>query len=116
LPYINKRAIRKFYTEQQLKIIPEDELKKIQMRAARSLKFPNGDGIPYIWEPRGRHRNGKLKARISNLEQAGILVRYNETNDTYFIRLNKDEDPITLNKKRVDELNNSYKKKLSVFK
>lgn len=105
----SKFAIRNFYTSKQLELIPQTELELVQLRAARSLKNPNGKGVPWKWTSRGYHPNGKLKARTSKLTKYGVRVIYDSASDNYMVML-PDKTNKVLNKKEVDKLNYQYDK------
>jgi hypothetical protein len=101
---LNEKAIKNFYNPKQLEIVPESEIKLIQVRAARSLKFPNGDKIGWKWTVRGFHHNGKLKARTDNLTRFKIRVAYVDNQDKYMIHYDGYRDKLH-SRKDVDNLN-----------
>lgn len=114
LPSFSKKAVKNFYTPHQLDIIPQSEIEIIQIRAARSLKFPNGKGIPWKWKRRGYHANGKLKARTDNLSKYRVFCFYDPEIDRYKVIKAKGAEKEILTKKEVDKLNYQYDK-LKVF-
>lgn len=100
----HKYAKKNFYTKAQLESIPASEIQSIQLRAARSLKFPNGDKTGWKWSPRGYHSNGKLRARTDNLKKFDIKVSYIAAADKYIIEYNTFADKL-LSRKEVDNFN-----------
>lgn len=110
--FFNKKvsflAVKNFYNPKQLEFIPKEEIKKAQLQAAVSLKYPNGKGKPWIWTERGFHsENGKLKARTNNLDKHKIRYRYEPNSDKYFVNLMGYTDKL-LTRKEVDKLNFKY--------
>lgn len=106
--FISKRAIKNFYTIHQINRIPPEEIELVQMRSARSLKFPNGKNIPVKWAPRGCHSNGKLKAHINHLKKNKIWIEYHAKDNRYYVELNGNVKVLT--KREVDMLNLRYGK------
>ena len=101
---VSKYATKNFYNEAQLKSIPKEELEKIRLRAARSLKFPNGINVGWAWTSRGTHSNGKLKARTNILSKFNIRTQYLQDTDRYIV----DFDGVRgkhLTRQEVDKLN-----------
>lgn len=101
---VSQYATKNFFNETQLKSIPEDELKITQLRAARSLKFPNGINVGWKWTTRGTHPNGKLRARTDNLSKFNIKVFYFDDRDRYVVHFNGFENKF-LTRQEVDKLN-----------
>lgn len=98
------KAVKNFYNPKQLNSIPQNEIDKIQIRAARSLGFPNGENIKWQWTTRGFQINGKLKARTDILTKCGIRVSYNTDTDKYTVYF-KGYDNRQISRKEVDKLN-----------
>lgn len=98
------KAIKNFYNPKQLNSIPQSEIDKIQVRAARSLGFPNGENVKWKWTRRGFQINGKLKARTDILTKCGIRVSYNTDTDKYTVYF-KGYDNRQISRREVDKLN-----------
>lgn len=107
--FLNKFAIKNFYNPKQLEVIPQSDIELVQLRAARSLKFPNGENVGWKWTQRGFHPNGKIRARINFLEKQKIRVYYIDSEDKYRIMLKGYEDK-KLSRQEIDKLNFKYKK------
>ena len=101
---ISQYATKNFFNEAQLKSFPKEEIEKIQLRAARSLKFPNGLNVGWKWTPRGTHTSGKLKARTDNLSKFNIKYTYFDDSDRYFVNFSGFENKL-LTRREVDKLN-----------
>jgi hypothetical protein len=84
-PKLPNKARKNYYTTEQIKKISPEDISLIQLRAARSLRFPNGIDKPIKWTPRGRHENGKLKARTNILQKLGIRVHYSPDVNKYMV-------------------------------
>lgn len=104
LKNISNKAIKNFYNPKQLEIFSENEINTIQVRAARSFKFPNGNNVGWSWTSRGYHVNGKLKARMDNLKKLRIRVFYYEDQDKYSIDFEGYRNKF-LSRKEIDDLN-----------
>jgi hypothetical protein len=113
-PKSPKLSVKNFYTEEQLKRIPKEEIELVQLRAARSLKFPNGKNEPFKWERRGKHSNGKLKPRIDALIRSKFHVEYHAEADRYSLKKNNEVCYADLSRKEVDRLNFKYNR-MEVF-
>jgi hypothetical protein len=84
-PKLPNKARKNYYTTEQINKISPEDISLIQLRSARSLRFPNGEDKPIKWTPRGRHENGKLKARTNILQKLGIRVHYSPDVNKYMV-------------------------------
>lgn len=108
LPKVSPYAVKYFYTSQQISRIPQSEIDLVQIRAARSLKFPDGENVPVKWIPRGHETNGKLKARTKNLSKAGVQVIYEPKKEKYMVFMKT--EVLFMSKLEVDKLDCKYGK------